>query len=383
MSYRHRVYRPDGTWWVDLFEDDTTRTVTTYNEAGATLTSRPYTSAESAALDARIAADQQAVAAEVRRSELAIAAVGIVNGTSATSSQIAAWRAAGIIVLSTSTAIADTTPPTWAATLTPTPDRNSVSIAASAPAQDELGVAGYECSTDSGVTWRPITPSGSTFTLTGLAAGTAYTVRLRALDSAGNASTPPLSTSFTTTQTSSAVTDDFNRADSAVTLGAATTGQVWSVVVGTAGIQSNRARAYTNSAKAVLDLGVPNMRVEADVSATGDYTGLLACWVDASNYYSMERQTSGAFKFYRTIAGATVAISGVTTAVVTAGQRIGLEVFETGSGARVSMLVDGVVASTATVTTVGRPVGTKGGLTLGLNSQTARFDNFSIQEVSA
>lgn len=49
-------------WW-----DDDTRTVTTYNAAGALLTSRPYTTAENTAADAAAAAQAARDEAETRR----------------------------------------------------------------------------------------------------------------------------------------------------------------------------------------------------------------------------------------------------------------------------------------------------------------------------
>ena len=55
MSYQHREYRPDGSWWVSRFEDDQARTVTTYDETGAVTSTRPYTADENAAADATVA----------------------------------------------------------------------------------------------------------------------------------------------------------------------------------------------------------------------------------------------------------------------------------------------------------------------------------------
>lgn len=52
MSYQHRTYRPDGTWWVDWFADDTTRTVTTYDDAGIVTGTTAYTAAQNTAADA-------------------------------------------------------------------------------------------------------------------------------------------------------------------------------------------------------------------------------------------------------------------------------------------------------------------------------------------
>ena len=66
MSYQHRIYRPDGSFWVHEFRDDTTRTVTTYDETGAVTSTRPYTADENAAADAAAQAQADAEAARAR-----------------------------------------------------------------------------------------------------------------------------------------------------------------------------------------------------------------------------------------------------------------------------------------------------------------------------
>ena len=128
--------------------------------------------------------------------EQIIAAVGIVNGTNASSAQVAAWEAAGIIVLSSSPVINDTTAPTWVATLTATPDAESAVITASSAPSDDINVTAFESSFD-GTTWAAAAPSGLDFTFATLARDTEYTVYLRAKDAAGNVSTPALSVTFT------------------------------------------------------------------------------------------------------------------------------------------------------------------------------------------
>ena len=88
----------------------------------------------------------------------------------------------------TAAPVADTTAPTWSATLTVgTPTETSVVVTASALATDNVGVTGYEV-TYNGTAWSPITPSGSNFTLTGTAGTTYSSTKLRAKDAAGNAS---------------------------------------------------------------------------------------------------------------------------------------------------------------------------------------------------
>lgn len=73
MSYSHRVYREDGTYWVDEVHDDETRTVTTLDEAGAVVSTRPYTPEENAAADADAA--QAAADAEHAATQERIAAI--------------------------------------------------------------------------------------------------------------------------------------------------------------------------------------------------------------------------------------------------------------------------------------------------------------------
>ena len=101
MSYAHRIYRPDGTYWVTGFRDDDTRTVTTYDEAGAITNTRPYTADENAAADAAQAeAAAQAVAgqltadttADITKLHTAIDDLALLLGDKDTAGSIRAWK---------------------------------------------------------------------------------------------------------------------------------------------------------------------------------------------------------------------------------------------------------------------------------------------------
>ena len=95
---------------------------------------------------------------------------------------------ASVAKSTTAAPVADTTAPTWSASLTVgTPTESSVVVTASALATDNVGVTGYEV-TYNGTAWSSITPSGSNFTLTGTAGTTYSSTKLRAKDAAGNAS---------------------------------------------------------------------------------------------------------------------------------------------------------------------------------------------------
>lgn len=51
MSWQHREYREDGTYWVAARGDDDARTITTYAEDGAVLSVRDYTDTENRQAD--------------------------------------------------------------------------------------------------------------------------------------------------------------------------------------------------------------------------------------------------------------------------------------------------------------------------------------------
>lgn len=90
---------------------------------------------------------------------------------------------------------ADSTPPTLTGSITLN-SKTSTTINVSCPTgSDNVGVVGYDWSKDSGVTW---VTSANTYSFTGLTPNTAYDIRVRARDAAGNTSTPALALSVTT-----------------------------------------------------------------------------------------------------------------------------------------------------------------------------------------
>ena len=96
---------------------------------------------------------------------------------------------------------ADTTPPTLTGSITVgTVTHTSIQITWPA-GSDNVGVTSYETSTD-GATWTD-RGAGLTYTFTGMAAGTSYTLRVRAKDAAGHVSTPALSVTQSTSATGS------------------------------------------------------------------------------------------------------------------------------------------------------------------------------------
>ena len=90
------------------------------------------------------------------------------------------------------TATADTTPPTAPASFAATPAGTSTINLSWTASTDNVGVTGYRVERCQGASCTSFvqiaSPTGTTFSNTGLAAGTTYRYRVRAIDAAGNLS---------------------------------------------------------------------------------------------------------------------------------------------------------------------------------------------------
>ena len=86
------------------------------------------------------------------------------------------------------------------------------------------------------------------------------------------------------------VRDSFDRADSAITLGSADTGQAWTKLAGTWGISSNKAYLVSNTgqAVAVIDSGYANLNYTVDITTSPTASrvdcGLVFRATDNSNF---------------------------------------------------------------------------------------------------
>lgn len=123
-----------------------------------------------------------------------------------------AWEAEnpGRVALTTEDTTPDTVPPTWAATFTvATPNGGTADVTASALAQDDRGVVGYEVSLNAGGSWGPVARTGLTFRISGLSPVTEYPdVFLRARDAGGNVASLKVP-SFTTPDSLAPAPSDF------------------------------------------------------------------------------------------------------------------------------------------------------------------------------
>lgn len=107
-------------------------------------------------------------------------------------------RATPLSTTATTSASSDVTNPTMNGALTITAITTGGFTATWTSGSDNVGVLGYEISIDTGTPSYTQLGSTLTYTATGKAAGTAYTVRVRDYDAAGNRSTP-LTTTVNTT----------------------------------------------------------------------------------------------------------------------------------------------------------------------------------------
>lgn len=83
------------------------------------------------------------------------------------------------------------------------------------------------------------------------------------------------------------VTDDFNRTDSAVSLGTSTSGHLWTAQVGTGGISSNQAYFPVLSggvAYATVPYGSVDCTLEVTFSTVARPMGVNLRWEDSSNF---------------------------------------------------------------------------------------------------
>lgn len=99
--------------------------------------------------------------------------------------------------------------------------------------------------------------------------------------------------------------DNFDRPDSAVSLGTSTSGHVWSALVGTWGTIGQAAYLVTDAGEdvALLDSGMANCLIQVQLNPAGAASHrLLFRGTDASNYWLLQTEF-GVYKIYQRVAG--------------------------------------------------------------------------------
>lgn len=181
------------------------------------------------------------------------------------------------------------------------------------------------------------------------------------------------------------LTDTFTRANSTTTLGSTESPvKAWSADNGTWGINTNQAYVVTQSgfdSRATVDVGAANMDVSAAITTAQD-AGVMASYVDASNYY-LAKIISGSVTVIRRQGGSDTTLgSGGTW---TDGATLRLVTNDSGSGTQVTAYIGATQVFTTLDTTAGRPAGTRAGFRDGTGGSPGapRFDNFQVVYTAA
>lgn len=186
-----------------------------------------------------------------------------------------------------------------------------------------------------------------------------------------------------------AVTDNFDRASSAVSLGTATTGQTWQALSGTWGITNNKAYKVNTTATqdlAVIDAGLTGCDLSCDITvdATPD-VGIVFGVLDAQNYLLFAaNSTVGGLKLYKNDAGTFTQLATATVANYQTTTKTLRATFNSTTGL-VTCYFAGVSVMTYTLTggeLAKFGVGTKQGIrSFDTTGVAVTFDNFSCAAV--
>lgn len=173
-----------------------------------------------------------------------------------------------------------------------------------------------------------------------------------------------------------AITDSFNRADNASSLGTADTGQAWVVVAGLGiwGINGNQAYNPTAAVPgAVIDRGSPNMTVQCTmakwVTSTGN-SGLIWRVIDQNNYW-WSQKVGGQLWIRKVVATVDTVVQQITVGMADND----VHAVSVDGNNLITVKLNG--STIYTVTDAANASGTKGGL--GGNPVVAdRYENFSL-----
>lgn len=245
----------------------------------------------------------------------------------------------GATVNVTTQAAADTTPPDPVTNLTAgTVTSSTIPVTWTLPTATDVANFEVAYSSNGGTTYTVassvVNATSTSYTVTGLTSSTSYTIRVVAIDGAGNRSTS-VTIQATTAIPPMLVSDSFNRADSTTTLGSTDsayggTNAAWQVLDGTVwGINTNRAYCVTptGTSAVVVDTGVSdNFTLTVSVPVySNSLTQVRVIWraIDTNNYFLVQgttvfRRQAGGFNNIGTLSGVTLA-DGMTYKIVVSG----------------------------------------------------------------
>lgn len=168
------------------------------------------------------------------------------------------------------------------------------------------------------------------------------------------------------------ITDSFNRADNASSVGTTDTGQAWTTNNGTMGINSNElyCTALSSDAVCTVDSTITDVRVKGVPTTTlvGRYFGVVGRCVDNNNYY-LAQSDSAASSIYKKVAGSFTQLANFGTAMATNDQ-LQLRC----NGTTIELLVNGTTVLSTTDSSL--TTGTRCGIRFSITS--LRADSFAV-----
>lgn len=179
------------------------------------------------------------------------------------------------------------------------------------------------------------------------------------------------------------VADDFDRPDTAASLGTADTGQPWEALAGTWGIVGQQAYVATPNAEggrrslAVVELGSGNGSVSATASTMANGWGIVFRYRGPFDYWMLQASTEFAtYNLVKVVGGELVPVTqgGIGLAPIADGTRVGVEF----QGTTISIVLDDQVVKIFEDPELQN--GTKVGMIVPASgASTARWDDFTAQ----
>lgn len=171
------------------------------------------------------------------------------------------------------------------------------------------------------------------------------------------------------------VSDAFNRADSALTLGSADVGGAWTEAVGTWGISSNAAYQVVSVGQdlAYIDSGVANCTIRCTYSVAAQNSQRITARIsDTSNYLILQTESNNAYKLYKFVAAAGTLL-GNYNATPANGDALMMVL----NGSNIDVYLNGVlrISASDSFNSTQTPHGIGGAN----NATGARWDDFSVK----
>lgn len=171
------------------------------------------------------------------------------------------------------------------------------------------------------------------------------------------------------------VSDTFNRADSAVSLGSADVGGAWTASVGTWGISSNVAYQVADAGQDVaqIDSTVANCTIRCTYSvASPNSQRIIFRFSDTSNYWLLQTEGGTAYKLYKYVAAA-FTLAGTYSTTPANGDVLMIVL----NGNQIDAYLNGVLR--ISTTDAHNSTATRHGIGGANNSLTGRWEDFSVK----